>query len=291
MSTQNKFVTIIPFFGKWPFWMDFFLLGAEKNPQFDWLFHTDCGIPDHAPGNVRFVETTFEDYQQKVRDTLHVDYYPDRSYKLCDIKPMLGLIHQDEISNYDYWGFGDIDLVHGQIKPFVDQYLPKYKILALMAKRICGHMTFIANEPYFTEGFRQTPNWQGMLEDNQHFSITERKYTKVFLKHRRFPVWLSKLLYPTNKLLRHTYFIEAFTTPNAGIDWSHLGGFPTQWYWKNGQISNDLGIVQPPYFHFMNWKTLWKDEPLSQYRHVDYQQAKEEGFMMTEEGFFPLPKS
>ncbi|HET8707314.1 MAG TPA: DUF6625 family protein [Pseudomonadales bacterium] len=285
---QSQFITIIPFFGRWPFWMDLFLLSAERNPQFHWLFHTDCGIPASAPANIRFVETTFERYQQKVRDALKTDYYPEHAYKLCDIKPMLGYIHADEIRHYDYWGIGDIDLIHGQLAPFVSQFLPNYKLLSLMADRICGHMTWFRNEPLYNEGFRQIPEWQTLLATNKHFSVTERRYTKVFLKHRKFPLWLSKLLYPGNALLKEAFFLEAYTTPNAEIDWSRQGGFPTEWAWRNGQISNDLNTSTPPYFHFMKWKDLWKGAPSSQFMHVSLEQARAEGFRINEKGFFPL---
>jgi len=285
---QNSFVTIIPFFGRWPFWMDLFLLSAEKNPHFNWLFHTDCGIPAIAPPNVRFVETTFEHYQQKVRDILKVDYYPDRAYKLCDIKPMLGYIHADEIRDFDYWGMGDIDLILGQVEPFVSQFIPKYKLLSLMQARICGHMTWFRNEPLYNEGFRQIPDWQTLLATNKHFSVTERRYTKVFLKHRKLPLWLAKMVYPGNALLKDSYFQEAYTTPDAEIDWSHLGGFPKEWRWKNGELSNDLNTPAPPYFHFMKWKALWKEEPVSQFMQVSLEQAREHGFRVTREGFFPL---
>ncbi|HET8707313.1 MAG TPA: DUF6625 family protein, partial [Pseudomonadales bacterium] len=108
MPLQNSLVIIIPYFGRWPFWMDLFLLSAEHNQGIHWLFYTDCGIPANAPTNVRFIEMSFERYQQLVRSKLAVDFYPETPYKLCDLKPMLGFIHQDEIAHYAYWGIGDI---------------------------------------------------------------------------------------------------------------------------------------------------------------------------------------
>lgn len=42
---QAKIAMIVPYFGKWPEWMDLYLYSCSKNPQVDFLFFTDCLVP------------------------------------------------------------------------------------------------------------------------------------------------------------------------------------------------------------------------------------------------------
>ena len=35
---QAKIAMIVPYFGKWPEWMDLYLYSCSKNPQVDFLF-------------------------------------------------------------------------------------------------------------------------------------------------------------------------------------------------------------------------------------------------------------
>ncbi|WP_211090272.1 DUF6625 family protein [Pseudothauera nasutitermitis] len=50
---------VIPYFGKWPFWMPFFLASCRANPTVDWLLFSDCGELPDCPPSVRMVGTSF----------------------------------------------------------------------------------------------------------------------------------------------------------------------------------------------------------------------------------------
>ena len=43
--TTPRLLFLIPYFGRWPFWMPFFLQSCRFNPDVQWLFFTDCGTP------------------------------------------------------------------------------------------------------------------------------------------------------------------------------------------------------------------------------------------------------
>lgn len=42
---MQRVAIIIPYFGKWPVWMDFYLYTCSRQQNVDFLFFTDCGIP------------------------------------------------------------------------------------------------------------------------------------------------------------------------------------------------------------------------------------------------------
>lgn len=101
-------ICLSSYFGHWPFWFPFFLESCRSNPGIHWILHSDCGIPENAPPNVTLVETSFDDYCRQVSSALGIDFAPTNPYKLCDLKPALGLVHQEELKKYDFWAFGDL---------------------------------------------------------------------------------------------------------------------------------------------------------------------------------------
>jgi hypothetical protein len=59
---KNKIAIIIPYFGKWPEWIELYFYSCSKNECIDWYFFTDCeGIKTQYP-NVHFEKMFFSDY-------------------------------------------------------------------------------------------------------------------------------------------------------------------------------------------------------------------------------------
>jgi len=68
----KKIRIIIPYFGKWPLWIDLFLESCRFNPTVDWLIFTDCPMPGNRPENVAFESIAFEGYAQLLNKRLEL---------------------------------------------------------------------------------------------------------------------------------------------------------------------------------------------------------------------------
>lgn len=261
---QPSIILLVPYFGKWPGWFDYFLLSCEFNPSIHWQFYTDCGIPKHAPKNVRFQSISFVDYKKKVSDALNINFNPDSAYKLCDLKPALGFIHEEDIKGYDFWGFSDIDLVYGDLRRyFTAERLSKYDLYSTHSRRISGHFCLMRNTKKMREAFQLIKNWQQKLEDQKHYALDEGAFSKIFIKRKNFPKPLFNLVGYLNPWRRKSEFVEAFSTPNASVAWVDGSfNFPSRWCWQAGRLTNDLtGDRQYPYFHFLVWKKdVWTEK-------------------------------
>ncbi len=252
---------VVPYFGKWPFWFPFFLKSCARNPSITWHLHTDCGVPDGMPANVRITETSYTQYCRRVSQTLGIDFAPDKPYKLCDLKPALGLVHQEELTGFDFWAFGDIDVVYGDIRRyFTTDRLSGSDIFSTHRRRISGHLCLLRNDATMREAFMAVPDWKQLLSNKQHVAFDESAFSRLFVRHKNWPDWLANLAKPLNRWTRRTENVEAFSTPNAGVAW-HDGtkNFPDAWFWRAGRLTNARdGEREFPYLHFMAWKqTEW----------------------------------
>ncbi len=252
---------IIPYFGVWPFWIHFFIQSCRYNPSIDWLLITDCGIPDDLPDNVIVREASFESYCDEVSQRLGIHFRPAGSYKLCDIKPALGYIHQEDLLSYDFWAFGDIDVIYGDLRSYFNaERLAAYDLLSTHASRISGHLCLVRNIPAMNMAFMHVRNWGARLEDARHVAFDESAFCHLFIKHKNWPTILRRLADRLNSWRRRSEFQEAYSTPDGRIAWiDGERAYPRVWFWKSGLLTNDRdGERSFPYFHFMVWKKAWR---------------------------------
>ena len=261
MNTESPSLRVlIPYFGQWPFWMPLFLRSCELNPGVTWVLFTDCGRPLHCPSNVEIRETSFQDYCQRVSSRLNIAFAPTEPYKLCDLKPTLGHVHEDELEDCSHWAFGDIDLVYGRLEAYLaSRDLKRFDVISLHARRLSGHLTVLRNSPDMNGAFRRVKDWAAALESPMHCAFDEKAFSKVFLRHKNSPSWVRGFAALLDPWLTRADFEEAYTTPNAKIPWRDgSNDFPKEWYWQNGRVWNDRDREHCyPYLHFMNWKKHW----------------------------------
>ncbi|WP_163835519.1 DUF6625 family protein [Spartinivicinus ruber] len=258
---------IIAYFGYWPAWINYFLCSCGYNSSFNWLIYTDCAQLDNVPANVKIKQISFNDYIALVSDKLALKFLAVSYYKLCDIKPMLGYIHQDEVEDYDYWGFGDIDVIYGDLSKYYQPLLSKYQCVSTHSTRISGHLCLLKNNQQMQEVFKKIPDWQDIVADPEHRAFDERHFSRLFIRYKNFPAWLRNGLLALHSHARYACLHEAYTTPNCRIPWMDGSySFPEEWYWSRGQLSySGDKPQQTPYLHFMYWKENWCKESIDQF--------------------------
>lgn len=253
---------IIPYFGKLPWWIDFFLLSCSKNTSINWLIYSDdILISKVIPQNVTFVKITFDEYKKRISQELEITFNPDNPYKICDIKPFLGFIHRQELKDYRFWGFGDIDVIYGNIENLLFKYI-NYNIITMHENHVSGHLTFINNRNQTTLSFFKIPQWKELLLELNNVGFDEGNLTyickKSFFKFKR-AVRFTEALQPMWLRLgiRKVYMKEQFTTPLCGRPWRDgtiWNDQPDVWEWHDGIITSFRDKQESPYLHLMNFK-------------------------------------
>ena len=290
---KSKLCIIVPYFGRWPFWIDIYIASCATNIQIDWYLLTDCGPLEYYPQNVNIEQLSFDDYCQRVSNLLQIDFSPDSAFKLCDLKPALGFVHREIVEKYDYWCFSDIDLVYGDLLAYFTPRMQCYNCISTHETRISGHFCLLKSNEQYINAFRNIKNWQRLLENKQHLFVDESAFSRVFMRHKNWPLWLRDAVYFWDSYYCDTLFEEAYTTPLGRIDWvDGSRNFPKEWYWCDGKLSHDLGGSRIfPYFHFYYWKNeIWskRKTETAELERLNLSKPPREGFKITEDGFFSL---
>jgi hypothetical protein len=241
--------------------MPYYLETCRFNSTINWVFYTDCGTPEGLPYNVKIIDISYHDYCDLVSKKLGIQFYPENPYKLCDIKPLLGYLHADELQGFDFWGFGDIDLVYGDLRVYFNEERLAHKdLFATHARRISGHLCLLRNVEEMRTAFQRVKNWKVLISKPEHVAFDEKAFSKVFLRHKNSPGIVRLLAGLFDPWLRKAEFVEAYTTPSAKLGWiDGTKKFPATWCWRQGVLTNDInGERTFPYFHFMVWKNHWQ---------------------------------
>jgi hypothetical protein len=137
----NRVVLIVVYIGKLPDFFKIWLNSCRFNPQIDWLIYTDDTQLFEYPKNVKPVYTSFSQIKELFQSKYSFPISLDSHVKLCDYKTAYGDIFNEEIKNYDYWGYCDIDVVWGNISHFIE----KYNLLEYDKACDTGHFTLYKN--------------------------------------------------------------------------------------------------------------------------------------------------
>ncbi|OQP61166.1 hypothetical protein A3860_05470 [Niastella vici] len=250
---MKSIIIIIDYFGKWPPWFPIFLESCRHNPTIDWLFHTDCPFEGFNVPNVKFKFTSKENYIKYVSETLNIKFTPQEWYKLTDMKPATGYLYAEEIKGYDFFGYGDIDLIYGDIRKFYTDAVLENNIISTHEWCLSGHLSLIRNKSWLRAAFKQIKNWKKFLEEPTNQRFDEDIFTQVF-KPRELSIVKPNLF--GRRYHKKLYFLEQYTTPLTPTIWRDgTINHPQTWYWKNGKITADGDNVEEYiYFHFMNFK-------------------------------------
>jgi hypothetical protein len=173
-----KICCISAYFGPLPNWFEFFVASINANPQIDWLVFNDRE-DDREVGNVKIRHLSFDDFRRRVSDVVGESIVCE-PYKTCDYKPLYGRLFEKELSSYDFWGFGDLDFVLGDLEAFIPRAaFADHDILTCSARQVCGVMTFLRNQEKTNNLFLQIPGIHRLLADKKHYAIDEIHFDKL----------------------------------------------------------------------------------------------------------------
>jgi len=255
------------------------------------LFFTDCEIPAFRDDNIQFIDFSLEDFNKLASQKLDLRIQIQHPYKICDLRPAFGDIFAEYITDYNFWGYGDIDLIYGNLDAyFIDELLDNYDILSNHDQFVTGHLCLLRNSPkvislykkdeLFKEIFKD-PFYRGFDEQlRRHKFDPEGEHLqsriKVHLRHHVLKASLFSLLRTMiparlKSRLRKDKFltIKDFTsivryyTESGKIRVLHLRTFQSDlmlkkicvknWYikWDRGRLTSSHNQEGILYFHFI----------------------------------------
>lgn len=126
---MKSILFILPYFGKLPNIIPFWLESCRLNSSIDFLIVTDQDLVSPS-SNIIVKHMELGEVKRRVEEYLGFSVFLEKAYKLCDFRPLYPYIFKEYVSEYDFWGYCDCDMVFGNIRYFLtDELLDRYDYL------------------------------------------------------------------------------------------------------------------------------------------------------------------
>ena len=159
------------YFGKFPNYFDLWLKSSVKNDTINFIIFTDQTNYENF-SNVSFVHLTLEEMKVLACKKLGLEVCLERPYKCCDFRPAYGVIFEDFLNDFDYWGHCDFDLIWGDIRFFLEKYhLEKYEKFLPLGHLSLYRNTFENNRRFMLTG--TSVSYKTVFTDIHNFAFDE----------------------------------------------------------------------------------------------------------------------
>ncbi|QSE98443.1 DUF6625 family protein [Fulvivirga lutea] len=171
---MKRIVILIPYFGDWPPFINIYLQSCAFNKEIlDVIFITDLPAIKNAPENVNFHHISFDGLKKHIEDKLELKLPNIAPYKLCDFRPAYGVLFKELVKDYDFWGYGDIDLIYGELNRFItDDILNNYDLLAFKKGHLHGPFSLYRNNEDVNLLYRKG-NFKEIFQTEEYLSYDE----------------------------------------------------------------------------------------------------------------------
>jgi len=181
---MKKISIVIAYFGKtWPAYFQLYCDSLKNNPLLDVLLFTD--IEEEIPGKPRNLIVRKMDLpalKNLITSKTGIRTNFSGTRKLCDFKPTYGHVFEDYLAGYDFWGYGDIDVIYGNLSKFItDEILKLYDIITFREDWISGAFTLVRNNQTGKLLYRKSADYLPILESPRHYAFDEciNKYDRL----------------------------------------------------------------------------------------------------------------
>jgi hypothetical protein len=104
-------------------------------------------------------------------------------HKLCDFKPFFGLAFKDLLSEYDFWGFCDVDMIFGDLsKLLTSNFFHQTDVFSAHDKQIVGHFTLIRNNERLNHLGLAMEDWQAACLSPATAMVDEKQFSRAIEK-------------------------------------------------------------------------------------------------------------
>ena len=181
---KQRIYLFIVYFGSFPNYFQLYLdsLSINKDILTVFLVTDISNVNSYSlPSNLIHIHMTIHEVRKRISGLL-VDTYQKQvepeslvrtNYKLVDFKIVYSLLFNDilvqhNVTENDFIGWGDCDVIYGKLSNFID-FKEKYDIIGGWH----GHFTAIKNNDSFKNLFKKIPDYFDLVTDNSRNYLTD----------------------------------------------------------------------------------------------------------------------
>ncbi len=131
------------------------------------------------PSNISFAKISLSGFRELASARLGFQISIEDPYKICDFKPAFGLLFEEHLSGYQYWGYCDLDMVFGDIAGFLNRVMSENPdIISNYSGFMSGPLSIYRNTPEINRLFQDCPDYRKIFQNTKHYAFDENIRSK-----------------------------------------------------------------------------------------------------------------
>ena len=241
--------------GKLPWYFDYFIHSCRYNPTVNFIIITD-DMEDKKllPPNILILHKTLDEINNIASTKLGFQVKIKSGYKLCDFKPAYGLLFEDLLAPYDFWGHADIDIIFGNIRNFItDSTLDNYDLIAVRHDFLTGYFLLFRNNEKLKWLFSHSRDYERVFRDEIHYCFDETNFHfqdfEAKMHYSQIQSDVESMTHVAKRLDEHKYI-------RAYFDYHVIEGAYGKLCWDNGKLmyKNKFEAIL---YHLIMFKTIY----------------------------------
>jgi hypothetical protein len=229
-----KIAVVVCYMGPMPWYFRYFAHSCGYNLSIDFYIITDNQIEVQLPANVKPVYMNLDDISTLATEKLGFEVKIRSAYKLCDFKPVYGLLFEDFLRDYDFWGHGDIDVVFGNIRSFIsDEILQEHDLVCVRHDFLTGYFQLFRNIEKMNRLFMRSKDYQRVMQQDRHFCFDETNFKfaefATGLVPDDIPSEIESMMHVVKRAQQQKYIRPFF-------DFMVVEGVPGNIKWEKGEL-------------------------------------------------------
>lgn len=137
-----------------------------------------------SKGNIKVIPMSSFEFTDLAEKKIGIKpYIPAPSPLIRDMRPAYGLIFEDYIKGYDFWGHTDFDTVLGNLDKYLtDELLLGCDIFSNDPNAVNGIFSLYQNNNFVNNLFKEYPEWIEIFQDEKYHAFEELKFSELVLK-------------------------------------------------------------------------------------------------------------
>jgi hypothetical protein len=172
---------IVFYFGKYPWYHNYFIDSCKRNQSIDFLFFTDNISIQKQDENVKYITFSIDKFNNLASDKLGFNVNVLNGLKICDFRPAFGVIFSDYLKKYEYWGYSDTDIIYGNLRNFLDDDTLTYDYISVRDDYPSGYFSILKNENKINLLYTLSKDYKDLFlrEENTLFEECGGVYSEV----------------------------------------------------------------------------------------------------------------
>lgn len=169
-----KITILVVYFGNLPDCSQLFLASCCRNKQIEFLLIGDAWRTeqDCIPENCRIVDMDLKSFRQLTEVATGVKIERVSPYKICDYRPAFGVIFKNELTECDYWGSCDVDIILGDMSAFLEN-LDAYDVFSTREEYLSGPLSLMRNCEVVNSMYESSKDYVEIFSSNEHSCFDE----------------------------------------------------------------------------------------------------------------------